>query len=61
MSTRPDDKPENHPDSPPPAPERWDDEEKPGDEPIERKSPMEDPGSPGGTTGTGGTNHEQDR
>lgn len=25
------------------------------------KSPLEDPGAPGGTSGTGGTSHEQDR
>lgn len=25
------------------------------------KSPLEDPGAPGGTAGTGGTNHKQDR
>ncbi len=26
----------------------------------QRKSPLKDPGAPGGTSGTGGTTHEQD-
>lgn len=29
--------------------------------PRDRKSPQEDPGTPGGTSGTGGTRHDQDR
>ena len=43
-----------------PGQRQWsDDSEKEPDE-VER-SPMEDPGAPGGTSGTGGTSHEQDR
>jgi hypothetical protein len=30
------------------------------DAPAGAKSPMEDAGAPGGTSGTGGTSHEQD-
>ncbi len=32
-----------------------------GNTQADDKSPLEDPGAPGGTSGTGGTIHDQDR
>ncbi len=48
--------PDEHPDSPSPEPDR-----EPGRESVEGRSPMEDPGTPGGTAGTGRNNRVQER
>jgi hypothetical protein len=43
-----------------PGQREWSDDSRKDPDESER-SPLENPGAPGGTSGTGGTNHEQDR
>ena len=61
MASHPDAHPDSIPSGPSDDPERVSPDGDPGRETVEEPSPMEDPGSDGGTSGTGGTNHPQDR